>query len=164
MTSLWTCFETALKTKAPELLAALNPPASEASLNLLQDRLKCTLPADVLTCLRCHDGQQADTQPLFGPWAFLSCESIFDAWSFWKKQSERSDFNQEDTEPDAGVRAGWWNPQWIPFATNGSGDYLCLDLAPTGNGSVGQIITLWHDDGARKIEAQSFARWLSHFY
>ncbi|WP_227746489.1 SMI1/KNR4 family protein [Bordetella bronchiseptica] len=164
MTAQWIAFEACLRGTAPALLADLNPPATEKTLRSLQQRLGVDLPEDFLDCLRGHDGQQGHADPLFGDYEFLSSDRILDAWEFWRKQSEGSDFNDDDVEPAAGVRANWWNTKWIPFAANGSGDYLCLDLAPAEGGVAGQIISVWHDDGARKVRGPSFSVWLRGFF
>ena len=46
---------------------------------------------------------------------------------------------------------------------DGGGNGKMIDLDPTGNGTVGQIIQMWHDDPIRSKEADSlygfFARY-----
>ena len=49
---------------------------------------------------------------------------------------------------------------WIPFASDGHGDYLCLDLAPATFGKKGQIISFSHESGKRRLVAESFGEWL----
>jgi len=164
MTAQWVELEAHLRANAPALLADLNPPASNESLHALELHLGVDLPADYLDFLRGHDGQKGHADALFGDYEFLSTDRVQDAWDFLKKQSARSDFSNDDAEPSIGVRNEWWNLKWIPFATNGSGDYLCMDLAPTNGGSSGQIISMWHDDGARKIKGRSFSAWLLGFF
>jgi len=164
VTIQWAAFEAYLRDHAPALLADLNPPASEKTLHSLQQQLGAALPEDFLDFLRGHDGQKGLADPLFGDYEFLSSDRILDAWEFWRKQSEGSDFSHEDAAPSTGVQANWWNTKWIPFAANGSGDYLCLDLAPTEGGSVGQIIGVWHDDGARKVKGKSFSAWSHNLF
>ncbi len=43
------------------------------------------------------------------------------------------------------------------------GNHDCLDLNPADGGTVGQIITMWHDDDARKLVAPSFRDWLKQY-
>ncbi|AOB25797.1 MULTISPECIES: SMI1/KNR4 family protein [Bordetella] len=164
MTAQWAAFEAYLRGNAPALLADLNPPATEETLRSLQQQLGVDLPEDFLDFLRGHDGQKGHADSLFGDYEFLSSDRILDAWAFWKKQSESSSLRDGDAEPAAGVHANWWNTKWIPFAANGSGDYLCLDLAPAEGGSVGQVISVWHDDGARKIKGRNFSAWSRGFF
>jgi len=53
-----------------------------------------------------------------------------------------------------------WNRNWIPFASNGGGDFYCIDLAPTETGVKGQIITMKHETGQHKRLAASLRDWL----
>ena len=61
---------------------------------------------------------------------------------------------------DKGIQKQWWNSAWIPFADNGGGDYLCLDLAPMACGNPGQVIAMRHDspDGCFCHRASRLAR------
>lgn len=84
-------------------------------------------------------------------------------WQSWKEVLENGDFDRIRSEPDDGIRNDWWNPGWIPITQNAAGDHLCLDLAPTPEGDVGQIIPLWHDTPERTLEAVSFEEWVTAF-
>jgi cell wall assembly regulator SMI1 len=67
----------------------------------------------------------------------------------------------EDVEPVGPVKGEfWWNPLWIPIATNGGGDDICIDLDPAEGGKVGQIITFWHDWELREVILDSLEEWL----
>ncbi len=55
----------------------------------------------------------------------------------------------------------WWRSSWIPFLSNGGGDYLCLDLLAEDGGQPGQVFSYWHDWEDRSIEYNSFQMWLS---
>jgi cell wall assembly regulator SMI1 len=46
-----------------------------------------------------------------------------------------------------GIAPAFWHKGWIPFASNGAGDYYCLDLAPVEEGDIGQIISFNHENG-----------------
>src|SRR5262249_30246120 len=56
------------------------------------------------------------------------------------------------------------NPDWIPVATGGMGEYFCLDLSDEGGG---RILLWWSDlnydeEGPASV-ARSFTRWLDDF-
>ncbi|SEK12577.1 SMI1/KNR4 family protein [Achromobacter sp. NFACC18-2] len=160
----WGPIETLLQRDSPALLQDLNPPAEEKNLSVLQQTLSVDLPQDFLDFLRGHDGQKGEEDPLFGSYEFLSSSRILDAWEFLKGQSQSSSTADEQVEAEKGVKSIWWDVRWVPFATNGSGDYMCLDMAPTDGGTTGQVISVWHDDGARKIRDASFAAWARQFF
>ena len=67
------------------------------------------------------------------------------------------------SEPEEGVADDsddWWNPKWVPLTYSGSGDHHCVDLAPTPDREVGQIILMYHDVPTRQVVARSFGAWL----
>ena len=38
-------------------------------------------------------------------------------------------------------RPNWWRKEWVPFLSNGGGDYLCLDLSTADGDIPPQVIT-----------------------
>lgn len=159
MKQAWKKLEAILYNTDPDLLADLAPPALHEEISNLERALGVSLPADFVACLKIHNGQQGVSQGLFEDYEFLSTSRILQEWSIWKELLDSGDFKGMKSFPQVGIRSDWWNPAWIPFAYNGAGDHFCLDLAPTGAGISGQIITLWHDDGTREKQADSFAQW-----
>jgi cell wall assembly regulator SMI1 len=55
----------------------------------------------------------------------------------------------------------WWREGWVPFLSNGGGDYLCLDLSAEDGGTAGQLRAFWHADKDRPIEYASLEAWLN---
>jgi cell wall assembly regulator SMI1 len=163
MKQQWERLEVWLKAHNPALLADLNPPASDTNIRTLEQKLGVKLPADFVECLKVHDGQRGAADWLFSGAEFLSSQRILDEWAIWKELLDGGDFEGAEVEPGAGIKPVWWCPKWIPFTYNGAGDHLCLDLDPISGGRPGQVITLWHDDGARKKKADSFAQWFAEF-
>ncbi len=163
MKQQWGRLEAWLKIYNPVLLADLNAPATDAQIKALEQRLDVKLPEDFIECLKLHDGQRGEADWLFSGSEFLSSQRILEEWAIWKDLLDGGDFFGAKTEPEAGIKAVWWSPKWIPFTYNGAGDHLCLDLDPASQGRSGQVITLWHDDGSRKKKANSFAQWFADF-
>ena len=71
------------------------------------------------------------------------------------------DFADLEGEPDDGVASDFWQRGWVPFADNGAGDYLCVDLAPAAGGTVGQIIVHGHETGRHHVLAASLGEYLT---
>jgi cell wall assembly regulator SMI1 len=163
MNQPWDVLEACLRRSNPDVLADLNPPATDAEVEWLQERLGVSLPADFITCLKVHDGQKGRSDWLFGDWEFLPSRRIVDEWSVWKGLLDAGDFEDAQAQTEPGVKALWWAPEWIPFTANGYGDHHCLDLSPDVGGRVGQVITIWHDDDRRSKESSSFSEWFAAF-
>lgn len=163
MQQQWKRLENWLKIHNPLLLADLNPPANDADIKLLEQKLGIQLPADFVECLNVHNGQRGKADWLFSGSEFLSSQRILDEWTTWKNLFGSGEFDDAVADPEFGIQPFWWCSKWIPFTYNGAGDHLCLDLAPASGGTAGQVITLWHDDGTRKKKADSFAQWFAGF-
>ncbi len=163
MKQLWEKLEAILQDSDPEVLADLAPPATDEEIATLEQALGVILPADFVAFMKIHNGQRGMSHGLFDEWEFLSTSRILQEWCVWKDLLDGGDFDGAESCPQSGIRPEWWNPSWIPFTYNGAGDHLCLDLAPTDAGIRGQIIMLWHDDGDRKKQADSFSDWFRQY-
>lgn len=144
-------------------MADLNPPASDTDIQEIEHKIGAKLPTDFAECLKVHNGQKGDSDWLFSGLEFMSSRRILDEWAIWKSLLDDGDFDDAKAEPSVGIKPVWWSSKWIPFTYNGAGDHLCLDLDPASGGQVGQIITLWHDDGTRKKKSDSFTQWFADF-
>lgn len=164
MDQIWERIEAWLRANAPELAAALNPPASAEQIAATERALGIQFPADVRATYFRHDGQDRDAPGLLDGWEWLSLERIQEEWQVWKGLLDGGDFANIQSEGDGqNVRQDWWHPAWIPLTYNGSGDHDCLDLAPGQCGLLGQIIRMYHDEGSRPVVARSFSAWLARF-
>ena len=164
MDGTWGRIEAWLAANAPIVAAGLNPPASSEAIADAEQYLGVQFPADVRASYLRHDGQRFDSPGLLDGWEWLSLERIRDEWKVWKDLLDGGDFNGIRSDADGRfVRKDWWNPAWIPLTYSGSGDHHCLDLAPGPQGRSGQIIEMWHDEGARPVVASSFGKWLADF-
>lgn len=162
MEQIWKKFEEWLMQNWPEGLSSLNPPASDAQIAQLEAQLNVKLPADFIACLKVHNGQSGYASIIDGM-EFLSCEEIYSQWIVWKELLDGGDFKDFSSEPDGGIKDDWWNSKWIPFTHNGAGDHLCIDLDPATSGSVGQVISMWHDMADRELKAKSFMEYFQAY-
>lgn len=163
MKEQWQHLESNLKKYNPSLFEDLAPPATNNEIDDLEKQLGLFLPKDFIECLKIHNGQYGNSEGLFSGVEFLSTKRILEEWSIWKDLFDYGDFHNMKSESDEEINATWWDTKWIPFTYNGNGDHLCLDLNPTKKGKAGQVITLWHDSGERKIKARSFSEWFTCF-
>lgn len=159
----WERLEAWLKVNNPSLLADLNPPATDADIHALEEKLGVKLPVDFVECLKVHNGQKGGSDWLFDGNEFLSIRNILMSWSVWTDLLEDGDFDDAISTPEDGIQNGWWVKEWVPFTTDAFGDCLCLDLNPSSSGNVGQVIKVFHDFPGREIEATSFSIWFDHF-
>lgn len=163
MNEQWKVLERWLQAQYPAVLHDLNHPASEEDIRELEQVLGTSLPADFNACLRVHNGQKGREKWLFDSHEFLSTQKILMNWSVWQDLLEEGDLDGKISRPADGIQQGWWLPGWIPFASNGGGNILCLDLSPTASGHYGQVINIFHDVADRVVETSSFSAWFTRF-
>lgn len=159
----WEKLETWLEANRPAVLADLNAGADDAAVDDLQARLGLRLPEDFIACLRVHNGQKGQAAPLFDTYAFLPARRILMSWTSWNELQGGGDFDGREGRAAGPVRPLWWSPGWVPFASNGGGDYLCLDMDPPPQGQRGQIIRVFHDVADRIVIASGFGTWFEGF-
>ena len=161
---LVTRFENALAKIArqqPEAILQFNEGANENILLDIQNSLGLQLPENVQRLYRLHNGQQAKSANVFNREAWLSLERVQQVWQAMTQQMASMD-DQDGLSLDDEVQAVWWHKSWLPLTDDGQGAYLCVDLAPTSAGEVGQIIRVLRDNMSRSLEAQSLEAWLEN--
>ena len=163
MDELWNQFTKWLEANYAEELKELNPPASDKEIAELEKLIESKLPQDFIDLLKVHNGQKSYTGGLFDGSEFLSTQRIADEWNIWKQLLDSGEFDGSTSEPEEGIKDDWWNSKWIPFTYDGAGNHLCIDLDPDVKGNVGQIITMWHDDLPRELEAVGFKVWFESY-
>ena len=168
MEDIWIRIESWMQINAPKVLKSLQRGASETQIIEFEDFLSITLPEDIKSSYRIHNGQSRNGCGLIYGREFLSLQRIKDEWEVWKELLDDGVFNDEDgkdqgSNPVPGIRNLWWSENWIPLTYDGTGNHDCIDLDPDEGGTVGQIITMWHDDADRSIIAPSFGAWLKQY-
>jgi cell wall assembly regulator SMI1 len=140
---------------APEKLDDLEPPATDEEIAATEKRLGFPLPDSLRTFYSLQNGTiefgvfpslETDDMP-YGPMP-LEHIKIFDDIM---EDEEIIEFDVRDPQ----IRPQYWNPRWIPFATNGGGDYHVCDLDPAEGGTVGQIFEWRHETSELLLIAPS---------
>ena len=157
MQAHWQRILICVEANAADLLDFLEPPADCAELAEAETRLSMRLPTALRNFYALHNGTTAfgvfpaleEEQSAFGP---LPLDEV----EFLEVEDESDADPEEEFDVDPGVRAEFWNPNWIPFAAAADrGDYLMLDMSPARGGRIGQVIEWRHDTSERRIVAPS---------
>lgn len=132
----------------------LQPGASEEDLIQLQETLNVTIPKEMVEFYRIHNGQLWDIggQCFIRNLTLSPISEIVENWHFLNEEFEGDEL---EASFDKEIKPLLWNPKWLPIASNGGGDYLCLDTDPTNEGQPGQVLYFWHDWGNRSVKAKS---------
>ncbi len=147
-------------TNAPELLETFRPGASEAEIADLEQHIGLALPDDFRTFLGLCNGQFPDPNARFYSGELVPIEGIKGTWTMLTDFIADGTFKDAVSYPGKGVKAAWWNPAWVPFLFWQSADNTVLDLDPAKDGTRGQVVIFWHDQGDRNVDQPSFTAWL----
>lgn len=140
----------------------LRPPVGVRELGELAAAFCAPIPTELLELLGVTDGQPRRGHALFGRWRLLGVKDILEAHLVLDDLTVSGDFDGDKVEADPGVLPVWWHTGWLPFAANGAGDHLCLDLVPDATGVPGQVIEFLHDDGRRRRLGISLHEWMTN--
>ncbi len=154
----WKKIERHLASADPDAHEALRPPADAGALEDAAKALGATLPEELRASLGLHDGMAGED--LFELWRPLPAAEIVEQWRSLIHLLEAGEFDECGTEHDKKVQDGWFRRGWIPFAADGYGNLVCVDIDPGPRGKVGQVVVFWHDDAERKVEAASLLAWM----
>lgn len=168
----WDRIEAWLKKHAKDILKSLKPGVKSQALKQVETRLSVTLPPDFTASVARYNGQRDEAETGLIPcerglsglepaWRLLSLDEIISTWEEMKVLVDAGEFNDRITDPAPGVRGDWWCTSWVPFADNGGGDSLCLDMSPVEGGNVGQIVLFSHEARGRPLLATSFEELLT---
>ena len=151
----------------PELVANLNPPVDEAQLERLDRDLPFTLPDDVRSLYRLHNGEsERNGEPsgiFFGlPW--LSLEGALSDWQMWHGLAD-GDFSDIDQDivsvPEGHIKKNYINTRYFPISRDGGGNNIVIDLDPGAEGVKGQVINYGRDEDTRYVIAPSLEDFLA---
>lgn len=157
-----------LKEYRPDILATLNQPASGKEIADLESHFDVDLPEDVKTFFLRYNGQDCSEvydSPIIEPESegLMSLEEIRTCSAQLKGINELYPMEIDEKNVDKAIKPVYWNDKWLPLISEGNGDYFLLDLDPTENGSVGQIIHRLHEGPRIEIVADDFKSWCQDF-
>lgn len=138
---------------------AFNPGATEAAIAAAEAALGVAFPADLREYLLLADGERWYSEGFIGDWQLLEIKFIVDQAQWMRRLVAEGTFDDNANEPTPAIKGRWWNPQWSPIVTSGSGHFFCVDLDPGPEGTVGQVILFLHDDTDRFLVAPSLRAW-----
>lgn len=119
----------------------LRPPVSVKNLNRLEQLLGQSLPAELQTFLKRHDGAKADQN-------IWSNHQLLGARRIGVLAMEMRDLLAEGLFDDS-----YWKSSWIPL-THADGDAFCLDP------KTGRVISFQYGEGPRGATFASIETWL----
>lgn len=127
------------KNKLDILDKIMNIGAEDIEITVLEKTIEQELPNSYINLLKKYNGEQKIFN-FMGGFGFSSTKVVKEDWIFFKqapKNIESYDINQKNK-----IKNILYSIKRIPFARDGSGNFLCFDFDPNFDGKMGQIIYL----------------------
>jgi cell wall assembly regulator SMI1 len=140
-----------LATPFPDVASSLREGASQETIQKLEAAMGYPLPEDLRGLLSWADGQAAGSRPFRLNMRLLSATEM-----------EAEAHSMRGLQRDGLLQPYWWDAGFLPFCSNGNGDYFCLDLRGV-YGPVGSVLEFFHKDDLRRVEAASLSQWLEAY-
>ncbi|WDF65696.1 SMI1/KNR4 family protein [Flavobacterium sp. KACC 22763] len=128
----------AYKSKLDIFDQFMNTGANINEINKLEDFIEAKLPESYINLLETYNGENRSVG-FMGGFSYLGIEEIKMQWTFLKEapEMEAEAINQVEK-----IKNTLYCPKRIPFAYDGSGNYLAIDFNPNSEGTLGQILYL----------------------
>jgi cell wall assembly regulator SMI1 len=128
----------AFKSKLDIFDQFMNTGAAANEINELEDYIDFKLPESHKELLKKYNGEKQFIG-FMGGFGFLGTEEIKTQWDFFKEapEMEAEGINQVEK-----IKNTLYCPKRIPFAHDGSGNFLSIDFNPNRKGTSGQILYL----------------------
>lgn len=140
--------ESGLKSERSDYFKKLQNGVTDADLDAFSTRFGLELPEGFRALYKWRNGQSPKCyESLIGNRMFLSLEEISETKA--ELDSSIDPDNDDDVPP--------WNLQFIPFLSDGGGNYTVVDLSPEGQGCLRNY---YHDDDSRPVKNPNIEHWI----
>ncbi|MDM8553468.1 SMI1/KNR4 family protein [Desulfococcaceae bacterium HSG7] len=118
--------------------------ATDEQLHDLESVIGKTLPDDFKDYLRLYNKCY---RVAFFEYTGVDTKRIVKNWKRLTELVKNGTFDTHQVfETTTGVRRVKWHPGWLPFAEDGGGNLICIDLAPPEGHEYGQVF-YWENRG-----------------
>ena len=153
----WNVYKEALLAKMPFLSKTLRAGVKSDAIKAAETQMGIIFPEALKKLYLTNDGD--DGKALCGMicgFHFLSLEALRSEWRSLKTIADNPELNnrgQFSSDPVGCVRKCYADAKWIPICTDGSGNFIGIDLDPDLSGTAGQVINFGRDEYNKTVLA-----------
>ena len=168
--NVWITYKEVMFAKMPSLSRTLRSGVTVDDIRAAETEMGITFPEALKKLYMTNNGD--DGKALCGMicgFHFLSLEALLSEWRSLKNIAENPEINnrgQFSSDPVGYIRKCYADVKWIPVCTDGSGNFIGIDLDPDLNGTAGQVINFGRDEFNKTVLAgdlNAFFERLSRF-
>ena len=139
---------------------SFHPPADPAAVDNFEMKSGLQISDSLRQILLIADGETRTSAGAIGNWRLLPIAEIQAAWGWLTQLNTKGVFNGLTSDPSPYLQDAWWHPGWVPFVSNDSNAYFCIDTQPPETTRNGQILLFFQDRPERPLVAASLSAWL----
>jgi cell wall assembly regulator SMI1 len=137
-------------------------PALEDAVTVLSSKFDIVLPTDFIWFLT-KSGLKIAIENAYDTIDIEAIDYKLEKMNKWLDEGAfEGKIEHIDGDPSPLMQNVWWNKKWVPFAEDGGGNLLCIDLDPGEQGVSGQIIGFERGSGPYPTEFKSFGEFLNY--
>lgn len=143
----------------------LNKGVTDEQIKKAEELIGCSFPSELAELYKYNNGNLTSEKENVYLGAilglqFISLEVLLCEWRDWCEFTNEKALDEYCTSINKHtVKCLYANDHWIPFASDGCGNHIGIDLDPDINGTVGQVINF----GSNENDKIVFARSLNEF-
>lgn len=145
-----------LEEYIPDIRDRLNKGVGESDIKKIEELSGYDMPRCLKDIFSVANGEKELVLWMMG-FEQMTIDMIIDEYEYLTKNCENYDIV---SDKPGYISEGSYSEGWIPFASDGSGSFILLDLCPDTKGSVGQIISLDNDCKESYVIADSLEAFL----
>jgi cell wall assembly regulator SMI1 len=154
--SVWQRLQNRWEALCPQLpRGGLNPPATERQIAAVEELIGLKLPDDVREAYLHFNGMQAEAfswdskisipRVFLGKSHWIDLECLVTDWTEQRSSEASFDYGHSHDPADEfegePIRQRFFHAGWIPVGQLDGGSQVCVDMAPTACGQLGQIFS-----------------------
>ena len=139
---------------------SFRPPANPTAIGDFAAKSSLNLPEDLRQILFIADGETRKSAGGIGNWRLMPIAEIQAAWGWLTQVAAKGSFTERPPDPSPYLNNTWWHPGWVPFVSNDTGDYFCIDTQPPESSRFGQILLFFQDRPERPLIAANLEAWV----
>lgn len=153
-----------LDKNIPEISADINLGAGVPEIEEFKSYFSSDLPESFIEVYKKYDGQSGEAPSLFCGYYFLNLDQIIQEKQLAEDiLLDESLDNSSTSYESEKILPVFTHTGRVNFASDGSGNYLSIDLEPGQKGNVGQVINCGRDDKLMYVLAKDINEFMSIF-
>lgn len=139
----------------PGIINLLNPAAEDVKIIELENIIGEKIPEDFRELYLWHNGESESVSGVMAGFRWMSIDSVIREWGALQESAY-----EIISDKDGLIKEGKYKKGWVPFAEDGGGSFIVMDLDPGDKGTYGQIITIDRDSDISYVISENLKAFL----